>query len=62
MDNGAIIALKIQWGIAIAVSDGSYKDEFGTSALWFDGNEGTTRNVTVNVTPRHPVRAIILPK
>jgi hypothetical protein len=53
-DNGARIALQIQWGTAIEVSDGLYKHEFGTSALQLDGNERTTGKVLVNITPGHP--------
>jgi hypothetical protein len=37
LDDGHSIALEIISGTAIGVSDGSYKDSFGTSAFIFEG-------------------------
>ena len=48
------MASAIQDGTAIAVSDGSYKTEFGTSALALEGEDSTNRIVAVNVVPGDP--------
>jgi hypothetical protein len=40
-DKGAMIAPAISQGTAIAVSDGSYKDEFGTSAIVLEGKDSS---------------------
>ena len=40
-DEGARVAAAICQGTAIAVSDGSFKDEFGTASLVLEGNNRT---------------------
>jgi hypothetical protein len=45
------MASVIQDGTAIAVSNGSFKTEFGTSALVFEGGDSTNQIVAVNVVP-----------
>jgi hypothetical protein len=48
-DEGAMLALAIWDGTAIAVSDGSFKDEFGTSALVLEGEDSKNWIIAVNV-------------
>jgi hypothetical protein len=44
-DNGANLAEAIRKGIAYGVSDGSYKDERGTSAFLLEGGSGETNRI-----------------
>jgi hypothetical protein len=54
-DNGKIIAQAIIAGTAVAVCDGSYKDDFGTAAFVLqNGNSKTSRILGAHVTPGHP--------
>ncbi len=50
-DNGAAIAQALIQGTAIAVSDGSFKNQQGTSAFVIDGKSAVGRLVGVNVIP-----------
>ncbi len=50
-DNGAAIAQALIQGTAIAVSDGSFKNQQGTSAFVIEGNSAAGRLVGVNVIP-----------
>ena len=50
-DGGATVAEAIWNGWAIAVSDGSYKDQFGTAAYVLKGDTGTHHMVAVVVVP-----------
>jgi hypothetical protein len=50
-DKGVMIADAISQGTAIAVSNGSYKDEFGTLALVLEGKDSNNCILTVNVVP-----------
>jgi hypothetical protein len=51
VDGGKTLAEAISKGIAIAVCDGSFKDEFGTAAYVLEGETSTNRIVVVLVTP-----------
>ena len=51
MDGEVTMAEAIWNGQAIAVSDGSYKDQFGTAAYMLKGNTGTHHVVAVMVVP-----------
>jgi hypothetical protein len=51
VDGGKTLAEAIRNGIAIAVCDGSFKDEFGTAAYVLEGETSTNRIVVVLVTP-----------
>ena len=53
-NDGQSIAMEISMGTAIAVSDGSYKDNFGTSAFIFDGLYTTSRITGRNRIPGSP--------
>ena len=50
-DDGLYLALAIQSGEAIAVSDGSLKDEFGTAAFVLEGLTNLHRILGVNIVP-----------
>ena len=50
-DNGASLAQAIIDGTAVAVSDASYKDLFGTAALVVEGPPTSHRANAVNITP-----------
>mgnify|MGYP003519673277 CR=1 FL=1 len=50
-DNGMRIAQAIRDGTAIAISDGSFKDGFGTSALKIEAADSTDNIIAVNVVP-----------
>ena len=53
--NGANIAQSIIQGNAIAICDGSYKDQFGTAAFVIQrGASRASRILGANVTPGHP--------
>jgi len=52
-NNGETIAEALRLGTAIAVSDGSYKDEFGTSALVLEGADSTNRILAANAVVGH---------
>ena len=52
-DNGLRIAQALQNGTAIAVSDGSFKDGFGTSAIIIEGSDPGDNIIAVNVVPGH---------
>jgi len=53
-DGGSAITEAIRTGMAIAVSDGSFKDMFGTAALVIKGEDSDNRVLAVNVTPGDP--------
>jgi len=53
-DNGERFAEAIRAGTAIAVSDGSFKDKFGTAACIFQDESGAGRFVVLNVAPGGP--------
>ena len=53
-DNGYHVALEIISGSAIAVSDGSYKNDFGTSAFIMEGIHGKHRITGRNCIPGSP--------
>jgi len=53
-DGGELIAAALRDGTAIAVSDGSFKDQFGTAALVIEGPDSDNQMLAVNVTPGHP--------
>jgi hypothetical protein len=55
-DNGAAVAESIRVGTAVAISDGSYKDEFGTSALTLEPLVPNSGNciLATNVIPGRP--------
>ena len=48
-DEGQTVATAIRHGHAIAVSDGSYKDSFGTTAFVLEGETSANRVVAVNI-------------
>jgi hypothetical protein len=50
-DNGIRIAQAIQNGTAIALSDGSFKDGFGTSAIIIEASDPGDNIIAVNVVP-----------
>jgi hypothetical protein len=50
-DNGFAIATALLQGTAIAVSDGSFKDNQGTSAFIIEGKSEVGRLVGVNIIP-----------
>jgi hypothetical protein len=52
-DNGLCIAQAIQNGTAIALSDGSFKDGFGTSAIIIEATDPGDNIIAVNVVPGH---------
>jgi hypothetical protein len=54
LDEGHSIALEIISGTAIGVSDGSYKDNFGTSAFIFEGVHSEGRITGRNCIPGAP--------
>ena len=51
LDNGVSLAQAIIDGSAVAVSDASYKDLFGTAALVIEGPPSSHRANAVNITP-----------
>jgi hypothetical protein len=53
-DNGMQVAQAIRDGVAIAVSDGSFKDGFGTSALVIEASDSTDNIIAVNIVPGNP--------
>jgi hypothetical protein len=53
-DNGLHVARAIQAGTAIALSDGSFKDQLGTSALIIEAEDSTHNIIAVNVVPGNP--------
>ena len=53
-DNGHRIAQAIRNGTAIALSDGSYKDAFGTSAIIIEAEDADHNIIAVNVVPGNP--------
>jgi hypothetical protein len=53
-DDGGAIAKAITEGTAIAVSDGSFKDAFGTAALVIEGPDSTNRLESTLVLPGLP--------
>jgi hypothetical protein len=53
-DGGTMLADAIRQGQAVAVSDGSYKDEFGTAAYVLEGENSDNRLVVVLVSPGRP--------
>ena len=53
--NGAVIARALIQGTAIAICDGSYKDQFGTAGFVLqNGFSRESRILGANVTPGHP--------
>jgi hypothetical protein len=52
-DNGEILAAALAGNYAIAVSDGSYKDNFGTSAFVLEGRTKEGRILGQNCVPGH---------
>ena len=52
-DNGEILAAAIAGHYAIAVSDGSHKDKFGTSAFVLEGKDHVGRILGENCVPGH---------
>jgi hypothetical protein len=50
-DNGRTIAEAIKSGTAIAVSDGSYKNNFGTAAFVIEGTDSNDRVEAVMIVP-----------
>jgi len=54
-NNGATIAQAILQGTALAICDGSYKDQFGTAGFAIqNGSSRDSRILGANVTPGHP--------
>ena len=53
-DNGAHVARAIRAGTAIALSDGSFKDQFGTSAIIIEAKDSAHNIITVNVVLGNP--------
>jgi len=53
-DGGESIAAALRDGTAIAVSDGSFKDQYGTAALVIEGPDADNRMLAVNAMPGHP--------
>ena len=53
-DDCATLSEALREGTALAVSDGSFKDSFGTSAFVLEGKDGTHRLTGANVVPGHP--------
>jgi hypothetical protein len=53
-DNGMCIALAIQQGTAIAVSDGSFKDGRGTAAIIIEAADTADNIIIVNAIPGDP--------
>jgi hypothetical protein len=53
-DNGERIAQAIRHGTAIALSDGSYKDGFGTSALIIEAEDDHHNIIAANVVTGDP--------
>jgi hypothetical protein len=47
------VAQAIRDGTAIAISDGSFKEGFGTSALVIEASDSTDNIIAVNVVPRN---------
>jgi hypothetical protein len=54
-DNGLTIAEAIRQGTAIAVSDGSFKNELGTAAFVIEGKDQTNRILAGHLTPGPPL-------
>jgi len=50
-DGSIAIAKAIRMGTVIVVSDGSFKDMFGTAALVMEGSDSAHHILAVNVTP-----------
>jgi hypothetical protein len=50
-DYGIRVAQAIRDGTAIAISDGSFKEDFGTSALVIEASDSTNNIITVNAVP-----------
>jgi hypothetical protein len=50
-NNGIRVAQAIQDGTAIAISNGSFKEGFGTSALVIEASDSTDNIIAVNVVP-----------
>ena len=50
-DDGSILAEALRTGTAIGVSDGSFKDEFGTACLVLEGKDSAGRIVIPSVIP-----------
>jgi hypothetical protein len=50
-DNGLTIARALRAGTAVALSDGSYKDQFGTSAMIIEAENSSHNIIAVNVVP-----------
>ena len=50
-DDGAILAEAIRSGTAIGVSDGSFKDAYGTACLVLEGKDSTGRIVIPSIIP-----------
>jgi len=53
-NGGATIAAALREGKAIAVSDGSYKDKYGSAALVIEGEDSTNRILAANIVPGDP--------
>ena len=53
-DDGNSLAVALMKGEAIAVSDGSFKDKFGTSAWTIRGQDETVFMTGVNISPGQP--------
>ncbi len=53
-DDGIALAQALQDGTAIAVSDGSYKDNYGTAAWTLQGSDEEGAIEGVNIAPGHP--------
>jgi hypothetical protein len=55
-DDGVVVAQSIRDGTAVAISDGSYKDNFGTTALTIEPDIPTLNNcvLATNAVPEQP--------
>jgi hypothetical protein len=53
-DNGEKVAHALQMGTAVALSDGSFKDQFGMAAIVIEAANSLHNIITVNVVPGHP--------
>lgn len=53
-DDGQVIADAIRQGTAVAVSDGSFKNELGTAALVLEGQDSNNRILAGHLTPGPP--------
>ena len=53
-DNGDRVAQAIRAGTAIAISDGSFKDRFGTAAIVIEAEDSEHNIIAVNVVPGNP--------